>query len=368
MARDDEKKDKKESKEVQGVGSSTNPQAEARERAAQESLLEAEDPQAEGSDNDPAINTGIEFYMTQYVGLSRSALEQEIKNNAEEMREAGERAYRWAQSPETASRIRAYEVLKGVDEQLKALLRQKEHDAPSAEARGKFEDAEKMAELARLVKVKDVSGVDILHMEAGEVNDVISGIKKGDIASVEDLPEEYREDPLIISELLNQDNDRSYGEFIFSQLPEKVKDDARFMEDLSKRLGWSVLRFSSDQLKGDRDFVDRQLELSPEVLVSASEALRNDRALNLKAMKLSIKSGVELVTLHYLEKQFKDDKEFILEVMKDSGKEAMTILGSISKKLQDDLDVVITAVREDPHAIIYASLRIRELIAKAAEV
>jgi hypothetical protein len=182
----------------------------------------------------------------------------------------------------------------------------------------------------------------------------------------------------------------------------KLRDDREVMSKLIEQ-NRGNLKYASARLKGDKSIVREAVRSTPYVIEYASEKLRKDKdfvidlvleAIEKKAndlhdvtwaykygpmienVKDCLKDNKEIMKklIHYeedfskyLSEKLRDDKEFILEIIKDRNS---TILKYASPRLQDDREVIMEAIEHVSSQIQYASKRLKndkELISKAFE-
>ena len=182
----------------------------------------------------------------------------------------------------------------------------------------------------------------------------------------------------------------------------KLRDDREVMSKLMEQNTYS-LQYASERLKNDKSIVANAVKINAHVIEYASETLRKDKKFVIDLVLANIENetknlydaywstncgfmienvkdcfndnkeimkkiiNYELDFAKYLSDKLRDDKELILEFIKD-GKP--TILQYASPRLQDDKEVVMAAIERVGSPIQYASKRLKndkELISKAFE-
>ena len=186
------------------------------------------------------------------------------------------------------------------------------------------------------------------------------------------------------------------------QYLDKLRDDREVMSELIEQNRYN-LKYASARLKDDKSIVRKAVRSTPDVIEYASEKLRKDKdfvidlvleAIEKKAndlhdvtwaykygpmienVKDCLNDNKEIMKklVHYeedfakyLSDKLRDDREFILGVIKDRNS---TILKYASPRLQDDREVIMVALEHVASSIQYASKRLKndkELISKAFE-
>lgn len=218
------------------------------------------------------------------------------------------------------------------------------------EAMETIEDAGKIAAIANVLKDQGLKGEDVLHLEASDIDRAIKGAMS-----------RIRSEKLEPEDVLT----------IFRRLPEEVKDsmsDDMILEIIKKSP--EVLSRYPRGLGSDKDFVRKASMNNLNVLSYATEGVRDDKEFILEIMRFA-KEQKEgrgrwhpLNVLDYLfGSKLMNDKEFILEAIKiDSG-----AFGYASVDITNDKDVVLEVVKLDPKAIELAGYRIRERVRNSME-
>ena len=115
------------------------------------------------------------------------------------------------------------------------------------------------------------------------------------------------------------------------------------------------LQFASDRLKNDKEIVTIALENDCGYYFSnASKELENSEkniTVNFKNNKYVLKNILDFVST-----ELKDDKEFIMSIIKNNG----YILKYISERLQDDKEIVMASIKSNGGPLKYASERLQE--------
>jgi hypothetical protein len=122
---------------------------------------------------------------------------------------------------------------------------------------------------------------------------------------------------------------------------------------------------ASDRLKNDKEVVMALMRCDPDILLekypaSESDSVWRDREVLLEAIVHCPRIFWQLG--ESLENELKNDKAFVLACVSRSG----GVLRLASDVLQDDIDVVLTAVRHDPYSYTYASPRLMKHSAEVA--
>ena len=119
-----------------------------------------------------------------------------------------------------------------------------------------------------------------------------------------------------------------------------------------KDTGWA-LEFASEKFKDDKEIVLEALrnygkvngKLNGNALEHASERLRDDREVVLEAL------GNSGHALKFASERFKDEREIVLEAVKDTG----WALQFASDRFHEDKEIVLEAVKNEGKVLKYAS-------------
>lgn len=158
-------------------------------------------------------------------------------------------------------------------------------------------------------------------------------------------------------------------------LGQNVQDNKELLLPYVEKNG-NMLAYVSNRLKKDKHFVKKCVQESPNALYFASEEMRNEEDVVWTALQSAHYQGIDI--LHYIGKNLKEDKNFIVALIKfekiymkfvhigeslqndidvvklmvaKNGK----LLSSASEKMQDNYDVVMAAMSHTPIALMYAS-------------
>jgi len=223
------------------------------------------------------------------------------------------------------------------------------------EAAEKYLEAEKLVEIANVLKKEKLTPQDILHAEGLE---------------------EVREREQIIDSLKYYSN-KGYRDEVQSILRNDVTPELRadksFMMDAIQKVGGWMLEHASIDLQDDKDVVLTAVKEDGYALRYASKRLQADKEIALAAVR-DYGSA-----LQYASEELKSDRELVLEAVKNYGylrdasedlrgdKEVVMAakkiggdLQYLSEKLRSDKEVVLRAVNEDAFDIVFASKELQE--------
>ena len=129
---------------------------------------------------------------------------------------------------------------------------------------------------------------------------------------------------------------------------EELRNDKDFVLKAIRRNGYA-LQYASDGLKGDKEFILKVMQINGLTLKYASERLNDDRDVVLEAVKNNGKS------LAYSSVRLRDDREIVLEAVKNNGLALKFVPGD----LNNDKEVVLTAIKNNIGALEFASERLK---------
>ncbi|MBI4262272.1 DUF4116 domain-containing protein, partial [Candidatus Uhrbacteria bacterium] len=246
-------------------------------------------------------------------------------------------------------------------------------DAPSQEAKKKFNDAQKIAEITNIILHGEKrEGKDILHGEARQMNESIDRIRHYKVKSISDLLPTQVEDPFLVAEFIvawKTRVDRSFADTegygvlgnIDESLPDKLKDNAWFIMNVAERTDWpGIFASASDRIKGDRAFVEKFIEKFPGAITQASEELRRDPKLVMKAL-IGARPDLVSFIMGKLPSELKNDRAFMLEAVQRSSAD-MDAYSELPDQYKDDLDFVLPLIERSPWNADKLSSRMKGLL------
>ena len=125
----------------------------------------------------------------------------------------------------------------------------------------------------------------------------------------------------------------------------------KFLVLCSVKANGNNLRDTSMRFKNDEDIVIAAIKDKPESIFYASENLKSNKKILLMAIK---KNPKLFKLLTGSQKKFKNDKDFVLSVIKI---DAM-LLEFVSERLRDNKKIIFSAIKKDSSSIRYASDRL----------
>jgi hypothetical protein len=125
---------------------------------------------------------------------------------------------------------------------------------------------------------------------------------------------------------------------------ENLRGDKDFMLDIISKYG-DALKYASTDLKNDKDIVISAVSNDGNALKFASTDLKNDKEIAFSAVSNIGQS------LMYVDTNLKDDKDIVLTAVNKNG---MSLIYA-SSRLKDDKDVVLTSLSNYKNALYHAS-------------
>ncbi len=207
----------------------------------------------------------------------------------------------------------------------------------------------------------------------GDKDIVLEAVRSSNGWSLQYASEELRGDKDVVMAAVKSGEFKfgSYGVHISKEMQED-EDIALEIVRVGKREGPKAYGFSgsfedyftnvSGTLKQDKGFIEKAMQINPDVLLYAAKELREDRELAQAYLRVSASStngGWQLV-LNYFPDSIREDREFMLDAMRN-GVKPINLLG-MSDKLKGDLTFIAEAVSINPDAIKVASDEIRKKV------
>ena len=143
----------------------------------------------------------------------------------------------------------------------------------------------------------------------------------------------------------------SKGIEYLEELDEVWRSDFFVMKSLMNRRV-DAFQFASAEIRADRDVAFKVIEINAKMFKFVAGNLNDDAEL----AKLAIYKSHSGELLKYASDRLKDDKEFILDIISKKP----IALEFVSKRLQDDEDVVELAIKLNLNAFKYASMRFKD--------
>jgi len=202
-------------------------------------------------------------------------------------------------------------------------------------------DFEKMSkdEIVEILKQQPEMLKQVLATVPEEISiEILSGDKDLAIRAISIEPEWYLE----LNTELSGDKD------VVTALCERAKsyDDKSDFESHFIRAINSMEQEEYDKMFADRDFVFTLMDLNGEFFENASEELRNDRELLLKALE----TEGECVSLNYASEELRNDREI--------AEKAIAIQTynyfNIGDELKTDRELVLKVLKLDPHILEFS--------------
>jgi hypothetical protein len=128
-------------------------------------------------------------------------------------------------------------------------------------------------------------------------------------------------------------------------------EDDKLEARVKIKLGYSLKH--AEKYVDDEDFVKYAIKINPKNFRYASERLRDDENITLLALKeeKNKKMEVELGVFFWATNRLKDNKDFMLKVVKISGAN----ITFTSPSLREDMDILREAMKENPTVLKYVS-------------
>jgi hypothetical protein len=132
---------------------------------------------------------------------------------------------------------------------------------------------------------------------------------------------------------------------LFEHLSDELKNDEQFIWQLFYKSEGRIFPFLLEKFKNDREFVLEAVKQKGELLKYVSEEFKNDREVVMEAVKQDGGS------LKYASEEFKNDREVVMEAVKQKS----WSFYDASNSLKKNRDFVIEIVKIQGHALKYAS-------------
>jgi hypothetical protein len=140
----------------------------------------------------------------------------------------------------------------------------------------------------------------------------------------------------------------------FSLLSESLQNDKDFiLKALSNK--YNIYNYLNETSSNQREIIIKALnetDLDGEILVLLPETIKEDRELLLAAVKKSIYGSA----FEYFPIKFKNDKDFLLEVLNLNGQ----VLRLLSENFKNDRELVLLAVQSSNDVLQYASESLKQ--------
>lgn len=142
---------------------------------------------------------------------------------------------------------------------------------------------------------------------------------------------------------------------------EELRKDKEFILEVVKQDGF-VLEYASEELKNDKEIVLEAVKQNGNALGYACDRLKNDKEVMIEAVK---QNGC---ALEYASDRLKNDKDFILEILQKILSKNMTNdwifefykEAILSYNLKNDRNFIFEAVKVDSRALQWASDRLKD--------
>lgn len=157
------------------------------------------------------------------------------------------------------------------------------------------------------------------------------------------LSEDLKKDMDVVMTAL--DSERHAIEYVSDEL----KADPKFIKIIKGRYKKDLLRYVNKKWGDDKDFVLEAVKNQGYQILYASDRLKQDREITLEAI-----SSDEYAFL-YIASDFKNDRSLLLEALPRNPR----LLKSVSDKFKDDIDLVLKTVNSNGHFLCYASDRLK---------
>jgi hypothetical protein len=135
----------------------------------------------------------------------------------------------------------------------------------------------------------------------------------------------------------------------FSLLSDALQNDRKFiLQALSNK--YNIYNYLSQTFKNEREIILLALnetDLDGEIVVLLSDSLKNDKEILLAAIKKSTYGSA----FEYFPSIYKNDREFLLEVLKLNGQ----VLRMLTENFKNDRELVLAAVQSTNDVLQYAS-------------
>lgn len=146
------------------------------------------------------------------------------------------------------------------------------------------------------------------------------------------------------------------SDLLLSYLPENLKNDKDIVLALTAKYG-GAFRNASEELKNDKDFVIQIVsrnEKSASAVYEISEELKNDKDV------ISAASKNHEGAIHAASRELQNDREFLLSLIEDNYHVMFQMGQGDIKDWKDDKEFVVDAVKKNPMAIMFASDKIKK--------
>nr|CAG4709249.1 unnamed protein product [Naegleria fowleri] len=186
----------------------------------------------------------------------------------------------------------------------------------------------------------NVDAHNIPHDLKSDKNFFIKGMNNFGTLVWKFIPNSLKSDQEIIDAMVEQFIEQGHTQAL-KYASQKLKDDSEFVMK-ALRHGGECLQYASDRLKDSLPHVLRSL---PGGLVHASERFRQDFEL---ALQLVNSNGL---CLQYLSKELRSNRQIVASAVEQDG----NALQFASEELRDDTTIVDIAIENDPDCIRFAS-------------
>lgn len=127
-----------------------------------------------------------------------------------------------------------------------------------------------------------------------------------------------------------------------------VQADDNFMKEIIEEGQYYLLKYASEDLKGNRELVLKACR-DTRAIQFASKELRQDRDFLLQV--ISKNGGAS----KYIDEEFRQDDSFMMDAIEINP----SALAGASKKIRSDRDIILQAIKRDGKCIVYASEELR---------
>lgn len=175
------------------------------------------------------------------------------------------------------------------------------------------------------------------------VLDLVSNHKFSSI--LEYVSEDLKKDKEVVMTALN--SERHSIDYISNEL----KADLKFLKTIKSRYKRDLLRYTSEQWGDNRDFVLEAVKNKDAgyQILFASDRLKKDREIAIEAL------CSDHLAWTYIKDEFKNDKNYLIEVLPRNP----YILANVLPEFKDDKDLVLLAVKTNGYVLEYASDRLK---------
>lgn len=194
----------------------------------------------------------------------------------------------------------------------------------------------KEADMSRIREEAFTAGLDrgkaenqFDYEKSKKVQEILEKIKKHqDIKNVlGEIPEELLHNEDFLIDVAKENSD------ILKHIDPKFLADKKFMQRVVKADGWAF-KYCHPDLKKDEEIVLTAMETSSGVWAEISPEFKKDKNFALKVLKRRAES---VIYDHEFQKEFLDDKEFVLKAIEVAG---TVITEVISGRLKDDEEIM----------------------------